>query len=644
MQQNYNLLWLHTPPRQPASSRDPQVSQRSDSSDSEESENILSVNMDFKKRRETALKKYKDGLATDNATQIAEAEADLEAIAAEEVEAAKKAEKEAVKAEKVRLKQLYDGEQQARTEAYAQLMLEKTRVRELEETLKGGRGGARRTIMGMSSIMDNDDGTSAGANPPPNTSGISSAAGNQQPAAPTQRAAVHHSTATEREIYQELERMNISPLGGLDTQATILMNRPGLMHNPGPNDYYNMTHGLEGQSLREDLRQEKIMLQKVIQGYFKFTADDTAVTWDMFEIQMDGLVSQGMYKEGQLAILLWSLVGGGAQVHLMSKGVFQGSSFTVMYECLKQAYQRKPSAVLQDMAACTQGPGETVLDYTARFRILAASTFPKQVPMHRVISDTLVPNPFYQAEKIQYQAFEERATAVAQHHFVKGLRQDIRRKMSTLHFTRLDDAVTAAQNAEETLQALGEIRSQPNPLVKPQINMMQGKGFKPRRGKGQSQGQGQGQGQGQNKKFEGECFICHKYGHRASDCWQNKQKSGSNSRSQQDENAHVQGAMNAVKGQVNNRSSSNGSHASSRGRSGSPRGRSPQNYKSNSGSSAQRGKQSRQGRGGSRNRDKVSFSNNHSNSGSGPGGNQRRGKFNALHGEQHYEEEPDYES
>jgi hypothetical protein len=315
----------------------------------------------------------------------------------------------------------------------------------------------------------------------------------------------------------------------------------------------------------------------------------------------------------------------------MSRKIFQGDSYTKMFETLRKAYKRKPAAVLQDMAQCTQGPSESVLTYTARFRIISASTFPELPSTHRVVDGVLVMNPLAQAEAMKYKSMLVTANLQAQHHYMQGLRQDIRRRMRRLRFDTVDEAETEALEAEEELQDLGDLKEHPNPLVKPQINMLRGQ-----KGKGQK-------GQGQTKKFEGECYSCHKYGHRASECRSKPSNNNNNnnnsryqgqSRSQQDENAHVHGAINAVKGQLN-RSLSRESRMSHRNRSASPRGKSP---RGKSGSSA-RG-QVKRGRDNSRNRDRVSFS---SNNNSGRGKYRQKGRFNALHGAEH-EEEDGYDS
>jgi hypothetical protein len=201
--------------------------------------------------------------------------------------------------------------------------------------------------------------------------------------------------------------------------------------------------------------------------------------------------------------------------------------------------------------------------------------------------------------------------------------------MRKLRFNSVEEAETEALEAEESLQDLGDLRENPNPLVKPQINMLRAE-------KGQKGQQYQNQGQGQIKKFDGECFSCHKRGHMARECrskHSNKGKKGSSNRSQQDENAHVQGAINAVKGQLN-RSLSRESRQSYRGRSVSPRGKSPRRSGSGSRSSA-RG-QGKRGRDGSRNRDRVSFS-QHSSGGK----YKQRAKFNALHGAPAEDEDSD---
>jgi hypothetical protein len=436
-------------------------------------------------------------------------------------------------------------------------------------------------------------------------------------------------------VYQELERENsTSFLNAVDAQSVVMNRRPELFKEPTPDHLYNLVHNITTPptdiSVREDIRQEKNMMQKSMQGYLRFSGiPGKEATWETFEMQMKGLVQQAVFKERELAVLLWGQLDEDVKMYLMSKNIFQGHSYMEMFKCLQKAYKRKPAAVLMDMAQCTQGPSEAVLAYTARYRIISASTYPEPPATYRVIAEQLVRNPLTQAETLQYKSLWAAAALQAQHHYVQGLRQDIRRRMRKLRFNSVEEAETEALEAEESLQDLGDLRENPNPLVKPQINMLRAE-------KGQKGQQYQNQGQGQVKKFDGECFSCHKRGHMARECRskpRNKGKKGSSNRSQQDENAHVQGAINAVKGQLN-RSLSRESRQSYRGRSVSPRGKSPRRSGSGSRSSA-RG-QGKRGRDGSRNRDRVSFS-QHSSGGK----YKQRAKFNALHGAQAEDEESD---
>lgn len=641
-----------TPPRSATASSD-QVSFESDSLNSDLATPVTMG--DFATRKAVALQKLKD--ASDGTERDA-AIAELTKIQDEEVAQAQAQGQVQVTQLQAQLKV----EQEARTDAQADLNRERTRARDLQSKLDD-RTRSRRTDWEVSRISGQGAGrvslgpatttttTPAAAAAATSTGGV--VAATSQPtsgANPVDQRTMDERLLTdpEQEVYRNLERLNsTSFLNAIDAQSTLMTQRPGMFQEPTPDHIYELAHRMANtpitdNTIREDLRQEKNMMQKNMAGYLRFSGNPgKGTSWEMFEIQMKGLVNQGVFRERELAVMLWGLLEGDAQMFLMSKGVFQNDEYLKMFQCLQKAYKRKPAAILQDMAQCTQGPSESVLTYTARFRIISASTFPEPPAAYRLVDGVLVRNPLSQAETMQYKGLMAQATLQAQHHFVKGLRQDIRRRMRKQRFHTLDEAEAEATEAEEELQDLGDLKDHPNPLVKPQINMLQ-----TRKGKGQK---GQGQKQFQDKKkFDGECYTCHKYGHTARECRSNPSYR-SNSRSQQDENAHVQGAINAVKGQLNQRSSkgqsdqrssSQESKMSYRGRSASPRGRSPFRRNEGSGSSA-RGRQSRQGRGNARNRDHVSFS---QQSGSGGKNKRQKGKFNALHGELHDEEEEDYES
>lgn len=611
---------------------------------------------DFATRKADASQKIKD--AADDAERN-EAIAELLKIQEEEIAQTQSQ----GQAQVTELKAKLQAEERARTDAQADLNREINRSRGLQAIIED-RTRSRRTVMDLSGISGSGDTgvggtsrTSAGT-PSANPAASTSAANSGLAAAPSggSRGQNGNNPAEqrtlgerllndpERDVYRELERVNnTSFLNSIDSQSTIITQRPDMFQEPTPDHIYDITHRITNapvtdNSIREDLKQEKNMIQKIITSYPKFSGNPAKGTsWEMFEIQMKGLVSQGVFRERELSVILWGLIEGDARLYLMSKGVIQGSDYTKMFQQLQKAYKRKPAAILQDMAQCTQGSSESVLSFTARFRIISAGTFPDVPAQYRIVDGTVVRNPLSQAEALQYKVLLAQATLQAQHHYVKGLRQDIRRRMRKLRFLTLDEAETEATEAEEELQDLGDLKDHPNPLVKPQINMLKGQ-----KGNGQHS-------QGQTKKFEGECYACHKYGHRANECKSRPNNNNNNknnwkhqSRSQQDENAHVQGAINAVKGQLNHRSPSRESKSGNRGRSASPRGKSPHR----SGSSASR--QGRQGRGSSRNRDRVSFS-HHQRSGSGgkhgSGGKykKQKGKFNALHGEARDEEE-DYDS
>lgn len=630
---NFDLPLVTTPPRLLSAIVDDQVSLESDSLNSD----LIVVNMgDFATRRDAALQKLAS--AADQTEKDA-AIAELGKIQDEEVAAAQAQNQTQI----TELRAKLAAEERARTDAQADLVLERNRVRDLAAQADGSARN-RRTIMGISNIQDAGGRVSLGA--PGVTPAAASAAapginavnaaGNPQAGSgdnnPADRRTMDERLLTdpEQEVYRNLERLNsTSFLNSIDAQSTIMTHRPDMFQEPTPDHIYNLAHRLTDapvtdSSIREDLRQEKNMMQKTMAGYLRFSGvPGKAASWETFEIQMKGLVNQAVFKERELAVVLWGLLEGDAQLFLMSKNIFQGDSYMKMFQCLQKAYKRKPAAILQDMAQCTQGPSESVLSFTARFRIISASTFPDPPSTYRLVDGILVRNPLSQAEAMQYKSLMVQANLQAQHHYVKGLRQDIRRRMRKLRFDTMDEAEQEATEAEEELQDLGDLKDHPNPLVKPQLNMLRGQ-----KGKGQK-------GQGQTKKFDGECYACNKYGHRASECrTKPNNKYQTKSRSQQDENAHVQGAINAVKGQLNSRSNSSESKVSFRGRSASPSGKSPR--RSGSGSSA-RG-QGRRGRGNSRNRDRVSFSHKSSS-----GKHKQKGKFNALHGSAH-EEEEEYDS
>lgn len=487
-------------------------------------------------------------------------------------------------------------------------------------------------------------GGAASAQTPAGPPGVGASQVVQQPS--QQRQRVPGGTLSQRirsgqanEVVSHVERMNRSSyVAAMESQGEVLLTRPTLLDDPTVDMEYALVHDQED---REDLKQEKNMMQKIMVTFMKFTGEpDSKVTWEMFDIQMSGLRAKGMFKERELSVLMWGLTDGQARLILMSNGLFKGSSYTAMYECLEESFQRDMSEIMQDIAACTQGPAEMVTAYAARFRIVSSGLYPKPVQEYRALDHEMIRNPMIKVELVTFKALFAQASLTAQHHFARGLRQDIRRQMSSLHFETLEEAVKCAKKAEKHLEALGDMKYTPNPLNKPQINMMQAKGNRgnPRNHQGSNNN-------GNKEKFEGECFKCGKYGHRKVDCWsgqqngQRKFQPGSKNRSQQEENQHVQGAMNAVQGQVHPRSSSGGSQRSFRGRSASPRGRSPRGHqrKTNSGSSAKTG---RQGRGtGQRNRDHVSFNNASSQQ------QNRKGRFNAMHGDHHDgEDQGDYDS
>ena len=633
-----DLLFVSTPPRLPPAPENPQVSEESDSVAEVASSDLSSIMGDFESWKTAILQRLMD--ADDQAEKDA-AKAELDALIREQTTA--------VTQKQTRIAELeaqVTVEQQARNEAQAEALLERTRNRRVKEQLESTAVG-RRTLMELSRISGGvpsaaADAASAAASAPASSSTSATGANQQSGNVGGQQRTQDDRLINDPDlaVYQLLERLNsTSFLNSIDAQSTVLAQRPDLFQNPTPDHLYDMAHRLTNApvsdaTIREDLKQAKIMMQKSMLGYLKFSGiPGKAASWEQFEIQMRGLVNQAVFKERELAVVLWGLLEGDAQLFLMSKGIFQGDSYTKMFETLKKAFKRKPAAVLQDMSQCTQGPSESVLAYTARFRIISASTFPEQPSTHRVVDGSLVVNPLAQAETMKYKAMLVSAHLQAQHHYMQGLRQDIRRRMRKLKFDTVDEAETEALEAEEELQDLGDLKEHPNPLVKPQINMLRGQ-----KGKGQK-------GQGQAKKFEGECYSCHKYGHRANECRSKPSSSSNNnnnnnnryqgqSRSQQDENAHVHGAINAVKGQLN-RSLSRESRVSHRGRSASPRGRSP---RGKSGSSA-RG-QVKRGRDGSRNRDRVSFSSNN-NSNSGHGKYKQKGRLNALHGAAQEEGEED---
>lgn len=588
---------------------------------------------------------------------------------------------ETLKAENANLKKDVVAQATSAARASQDLLTEKIRSRKLEEDIVALQTGARprRTILNLSAIQG-DAAAATGTTRRTVPAAVSSTTV-AAPAAPTTTATTTTSAGTnfttvsaalaasqaaadavsaadtayeqrlalmpgdqrlivgdQTAVYDELSRYQGS-LTGYDAQHVVLSQRPNLFGDPTPDHIYALVHRTQDapetvDTHKEDLRQEKNMMQKLMSQYDHFSGSDTSkVTWEMFEMQMDGIKMKGMYKEREMSILLWGLLEGDARLTLMSKGVFQGDDYSKMLDTLKQEYQRDFTDVLQDMASCIQGQSESVRSFTARFRLLSHGTFPKPPPEYRVVNGKLVPNPLSLAEDTQYKRAYETASLNAQHHYLNGLRHDIRHRMRTLQFNSMQEAEEEAKRAEKDLKRLGALKTSPNPLGKPQINMLSGHNGHNRHRKGQSQGHGQ-----TTKSFDGECYICHKQGHMARNCRSSSQTRHS-SRSQQDENAHVQGALNAVKGQVS-RSSSTGSRTSYRGRSSSPRGRSPHTRKSGSGSSSSSNyKKQRQGRGGSRNRDQVSFSNNsrsqRSSSGSQRRHQQRRGKFNALHGEEH---------
>lgn len=650
---NLDVPFVTTPPRLAPAPVDPQVSSESDSLNGDLATPVKMG--DFATRKAVATQKIKDA-----ADDVERAAALTELLQIQDEEVAQAQAQSQAQVTDLRAKLV--AEEKARTDAQADLNLERIRTRSLQ-SMVDDRTRSRRTVLDMSNIASADTGgagrTSMGqpqSTPAPAAAASSGAAaaaaagqnqqsGNNNPA--DQRTLDERlMTNPERDVYRDLERLNTTSfLNSIDAQSTIITQRPDMFQDPTPDHIYDMTHRIANApvtdaSIREDLKQEKNMIQKIIASYLRFSGNPAKGTsWEMFEIQMKGLVSQGVFRERELSVILWGLIEGDAQLYLMSKGVFQGADYMKMFQHLQKAYKRKPAAILQDMALCTQGPSESVLAFTARFRIISASTFPDPPSEYRLVDGVLVRNPLSQAEAMQYKGLLAQATLQAQHHYVKGLRQDIRRRMRKLRFLTLDEAETEATEAEEELQDLGDLKDHPNPLVKPQINMLKS-------------GRKGGQGQGQTQKFDGECYACHKYGHRASECKSRPNTNNNNnnnrkhqSRSQQEENAHVQGAINAVKGQVNNRSLSRESKTSFRNRSASPRGRSPHR----SGSSASARGQGRHGRGSSRNRDRVSFSHQRSSSGGkgkhGSGGKykKQKGKFNALHGEARDEEE-EYDS
>lgn len=617
------LPLVTTPPRiVPAP--DDQVSLVSDLENSD-----LNFEMsDFAARRTAAYTKLSD--ATNQAEKDA-AIAELGIIQDEEIAAATQQKEQEKQRELAELQSRLTAEQRARNDAQAELFRERTRNRPVQDDF-----ARRRTFFDASRITGDGGGRvslgpqvappapAAAPAPAANTGGGDNAA---------EQRTLDERLAQDPElaVYQELERENsTSFLNAVDAQSVVMNQRPGLFKEPTPDHLYNLVHNITTAptdiTVREDIRQEKNMMQKSMQGYLRFSGvPGKESTWETFEMQMKGLVNQAVFKERELAVLLWGLLDKDVQMYLMSKNIFQGHSYMDMFKCLQKAYKRKPAAVLMDMAQCTQGPSESVLTYTARYRIISASTYPEPPATYRVVAEQLVRNPLTQAETLQYKSLWAAAALQAQHHYVQGMRQDIRRRMRKLRFNTMEEAEAEAIEAEESLQDLGDLRENPNPLVKPQINMLRAE-------KGQKGYQSQGQGQ--IKKFDGECYACHKHGHLARECRtkpNNKWKRGNSNRSQQDENAHVQGAINAVKGQLN-RSLSRESRQSHRGRSVSPRGKSPR--RSGSGSSA-RG-QGRRGRDNSRNRDRVSFS-QHSSGGK----YKQRAKFNALHGATHEEEEYD---
>lgn len=682
MEEEHSLLFVSTPTRLASET---QVSPESESDlESDfgsvfELLEIMATVAELETELDAAFADLETALAGDNDGEKTAAREKIKELQVQITEA--KLEK--LKAENANLKKDVVAQATSAARASQDLLTEKIRSRKLEEDIVALQTGARprRTLLNLSAIQE--DGATAAAGTRSDRRSVPPVASSTTvpaPAAPTatatttsagtnfttvsaalaaSQAAADAVVATDMAyeqrlalmpgdqrliagdqtaVYDELSRYQGS-LTGYDAQHVILSQRPNLFGDPTPDHIYALVHRTQDapetvDTHKEDLRQEKSMMQKLLTQYDHFSGSDTSkVTWEMFEMQMDGIKMKGMYKEREMSIVLWGLLEGDARLTLMSKGVFQGDDYSKMLDTLKQEYQRDFTDVLQDMASCMQGQSESVRSFTARYRLLSHGTFPKPPPEYRVVNGKLVPNPLSLAEDTQYKKAYQTASLNAQHHYLNGLRHDIRHRMRTLQFSSMQEAEEEAKRAEKDLKRLGALKTSPNPLGKPQINMLSGHNGHNRHRKGQSQGQGQ------TTKFDGECYICHKQGHMARNCRSNSQTRQHSSRSQQDENAHVQGAMNAVKGQVS-RSSSAGSRTSHRGRSPSPRGRSPHARKSGSGSSSSSNyKKQRQGRGGSRNRDQVSFSNNsrsqRSSSGSQRRHQQRRGKFNALHGEEH---------
>lgn len=261
-------------------------------------------------------------------------------------------------------------------------------------------------------------------------------------------------------------------------------------------------------------RDDKGVVSKLVSRIPKFSGEKEDYKWETFLTCYSMAVANANYSPSELRSIFLQCLEGSALIHYSANEADYG---TLPYEDLIRRFEARYGEKLRDsidaMMAIEQGVNEKVLAYRDRLMNSSKRFLPVKPSKVYLLKSTEEEKMFvdsqYNKKMAEYHLKLERDMIFVTRTFVAGLRDEILDRMNTTEFETLDEAVKAAEIAEDYIQFRTRARSN---HIQVQSNAV-GSSFRKTNPRSRSSSR-----DGRNGRSKDACHKCGQSGHWASSC------------------------------------------------------------------------------------------------------------------------------